>query len=273
MRPSPSPPSAGWPADLVAGVLDEALAVPATTPVFGITGLQGSGKTTLARQLVALAQARGLRVATFSIDDVYLDRPRRLALARTVHPLLATRGPPGTHDLELALETLARLREWSPGRSVRLPSFDKLGDRRRPLAEWPEIRERPDLVVFEGWFLKTPPESPRALAAPVNALERDEDPDGSWRGWCNARLAGYAPLWRGIDRLLFLAAPGFEHVPRWRLEQERALQAAQPGRAGMDQAQILRFVQHYERVSRQALRTLPGIAERTLRLDACRRPA
>ena len=34
----------------------------------------------------------------------------------------------------------------------------------------------------------------------------------------------------------------------------------------------LRFVQFFERVSRQALRTLPGIAERTIRLDAQRQP-
>ena len=37
-------------------------------------------------------------------------------------------------------------------------------------------------------------------------------------------------------------------------------------------AEVDRFVQHYERVSRQALRTLPAIAERTIRLDAQRRP-
>ena len=40
---------------------------------------------------------------------------------------------------------------------------------------------RPDLVIFEGWFLKVPPQAPGALRAPLNALERDEDPDGTWR--------------------------------------------------------------------------------------------
>jgi D-glycerate 3-kinase len=39
----------------------------------------------------------------------------------------------------------------------------------------------------------------------------------------------------------------------------------------MTRPQIERFVQFFERVSRQALRTLPAIAERTVRLDAQRR--
>ena len=59
----------------------------------------------------------------------------------------------------------------------------------------------------------------------------------------------------------------------WRLEQEQALQAAQPGRAGMDPARLARFIQHYERVSRHALRTLPHLADATVPLDAQRRPA
>ena len=40
----------------------------------------------------------------------------------------------------------------------------------------------------------------------------------------------------------------------------------------MARAQLDRFVQHYERVSRQALRTLPAIADTVVRLDAARRP-
>jgi D-glycerate 3-kinase len=132
-------------------------------------------------------------------------------------------------------------------------------------------------VVLEGWFLKTPAQPADELRAPINALERDGDPDGSWREWCNIALArDYPALWERIDALWWLQGPDFEVVPEWRWQQERALQAADPrdagARAGMDRAQIARFVQLFERVSRQALRTLPAIAERTIRLDAQRRP-
>lgn len=237
--------------------------------VYGLSGLQGSGKSTLAAQLAAAGDAAGLRVAALSLDDFYLDRPAREGLARRIHPLLRTRGPPGTHDLPLALATLDALRA---GRPARLPRFDKLGDRRRAERDWPGPATA-DLVVLEGWCLGVPAEAPAALAAPLNPLERDEDPDGRWRRWCNAALArDYPALWARIDRLLFLQPPGFGVVPEWRWQQERAAPGAAGNRRRMDRGAVARFVQHYERVSRQALRTLPAIADVVVPLDADRRP-
>ncbi len=253
-------------ARFVRQVLDDILASGART--YGITGPQGCGKSTLAAQLAGAAAARGLRLASVSIDDFYLDHDVRQALARDVHPLLATRGPPGTHDVSLAGETLDALR----GGSAALPRFDKLSDRRLPRAQWP-LLDGVDLVVFEGWFLATPAEPDDALDLPLNALERDEDPDGRWRRWCNEALArDYPPLWERIDRLLYLQPPGFEVVPDWRWDQEQALRQADPQRRGMDRAGVERFVCHFERVSRQAMRELPAIADLVVPLDATRRP-
>jgi D-glycerate 3-kinase len=133
--------------------------------------------------------------------------------------------------------------------------------------------QRTDLVVLEGWFLKVPPQSDAELREPLNALERDEDREGIWRGWSNEALArDYPPLWTRLDRLLFLQGPGFQIVPQWRWQQEQTLQAAHPDRQAMTREQVDRFVQFFERVSRQAMRTLPGIADRTIRLDARRHP-
>src|SRR5690606_11364294 len=139
----------GFPADFVARCLDDALAHGARA--YGITGLQGTGKSTLAAQMAALAAERGRTVAVLSVDDVYLDHDERARLAREVHPLLATRGPPGTHDAALACHTLDALRA---GETVALPRFDKLADRRRPESDWPRAG-RVELVLFEGWFLGT----------------------------------------------------------------------------------------------------------------------
>ena len=267
--------TAGYPPDFVAHWLDRALAVPRTRgrpPLFAIAGLQGTGKSTLAAQMQALGAQRGLRVVVLSIDDFYLTRRERLALGRRVHPLLATRGPPGTHDVGLACATIDALRRMAAGDTVPLPRFDKIADRRLPPSRWPRVRGRPDLVVFEGWFLRVPPQDEAALRRPLNALERDEDADGTWRRHCNAALAGYAPLWRRLDFLLFLQGPGFECVPDWRWQQERTLQARHPGRRAMTRAAVMRFVLFFERVSRQALRTLPAIADATVRVDARRRP-
>ena len=237
--------------------------------VFGISGLQGSGKSTLAAQLAAAAQAAGLAAACVSLDDFYLPAAQRRALAAQVNTLLATRGPPGTHDVGLALATIDALRA---GATPALPRFDKLGDDRAPAHAWPRPARALDLLVFEGWCLAVPPEHADALGEPLNALERDEDADGRWRRWCNAALArDYPPLWSRIDVLWCLQAPGFEVVHAWRRQQEQALQAAEPGRTGMDEARLARFLQHYERISRQALRTLPALADHCIRLDRARR--
>ena len=238
--------------------------------VFGICGLQGSGKSTLAAQLVAAARQAGLAAASVSLDDFYLTAAQRRRLARDVHPLLAIRGPPGTHDLDLALETFDALRR---GHTPPLPRFDKLGDDRLAPERWTRPSAPLDLLVFEGWCLGVPAEAEDAMREPLNPLEREEDPDGRWRRGCNTALArDYPPLWAQVDVLWFLQPPGFETVHAWRGEQDRALQAAHPGHTGMDDAALDRFIQHYERVSRQALRTMPGIADACVALDSERQP-
>lgn len=259
----------GFPDALAEQALDDALASGATVPVLAISGVQGSGKSTLAAQVVARAQARGLNAAALSIDDVYLTRAQRQRLARQVHPLLITRGPPGTHDLPLAHAVLDAVAARQP---LALPRFDKLADERLPEAQWAALDAPLDLLVFEGWFLGTPAQGDAELDSPLNALEREADPDGRWRRWCNQALArDYPALWQRCDRLWFLQPPDFSVVPRWRWQQEQSLQRAQPGRHGMSRPQLERFVQYYERVSRQALATLPHQADHVIVLDAQRR--
>ncbi len=263
------PSNRGFPQALVAQALEDALGAGVEVPVLAISGLQGSGKSTLAAQVVALAEARGLRAAMFSIDDVYLTRAQRQRLAREVHPLLLTRGPPGTHDLPLAHATFDAIAARQP---VVLPRFDKLADERVARSLWPRVDGPLELLVFEGWFLGTPAQTEAELMPPLNALERDADPDGRWRHWCNQALAAdYPALWQRCDRLWFLQPPDFAVIPRWRWQQEQNMQAAQPERSSMSRAQLERFVQYYERVSRQALRTLPALADRVIALDEQRR--
>lgn len=258
--------SQGFDEAFVARVLDDALATGART--YAISGLQGSGKSTLAAQLAAAARGRGLRAAVLSIDDFYLGRRERQGLGRSVHPLLATRGPPGTHAVALACEVLDRLRA---GQATRWPRFDKLRDTRLPPSRWSHA-EAVDLTVFEGWFLATPAQDADELVEPVNALEREEDAAGIWRGYCNRALAeDYPALWSRLDRTLFLRPPGFDIVVEWRWQQEQAMQARRPQHRGMSRAEVRRFVSLFERVSRQALARLPEIADWVVGLDERRR--
>lgn len=259
--------------DALAGRVLDALAPPATHPrpfVLGLSGLQGSGKSALAQSMVALAGSRGLRALALSLDDAYLPRAERQRLAREIHPLLATRGVPGTHELALLHATLDALANASPQRAVALPRFDKGRDDRAPESDWPRITAPPQLVVLEGWCLGVPPQPEAALAEPINALEREEDGDGRWRRWVNARLVqDYPALWQRIDRLVLLAAPSFEVVERWRNEQEETLRRAHAPQA-MDADALRRFIAHYERLSRHALASLPARAEIVVELDESR---
>ncbi len=235
-------------------------------PLIGVAGSQGSGKTTVAK-----AAARDLGAAHFSIDDVYLTRAERQALAAEVHPLFAVRGAPGTHDLSLAEAVIEALRCAHPGDRTPIPAFDKLADDREPPSRWPVFEGRPSAVLVDGWCVGATPLSQAELIAPINALEAEEDPDGVWRRAWNARLAGdYVTFFAGFDAILFLAAPSFAVVLDWRCEQEAGLMGIPPADLPPERrAAIERFIAHYQRLTEHMLDG--GIrADATARLDAGR---
>jgi D-glycerate 3-kinase len=243
------------------------------TVIVGLCGAQGSGKSTVAAA-VSDRLGRDISIATLSIDDLYLSRQDRERLAREVHPLLRTRGVPGTHDVDLGTQVLDSL--CRPGRT-RLPRFDKAQDARLPRDRWPAVQGPVKIVLFEGWCVGARPQPPEDLAAPVNALERDDDPDGVWRRFANNALAGpYQALFARLHRLVLLAAPGFDVVARWRRQQEHELRARlkSQGRGlehTMDDAAIERFVQFYERLTQHVLAEIPHRADLLIRLNEERR--
>lgn len=256
------------PFDILSGWI-EAADPAGPPPVIGVAGAQGSGKTTLARRA---AEAFG--AAQISLDDVYLTRAERARLAGEVHPLMAVRGPPGTHDLALLERTLDALRGAGPDDATPLPAFDKLADERLPVAAWPVFRGRPRAVLIDGWCLGATAQADIDLLVPINTLERDHDPDGDWRRAVNAALAGpYQAAFARLDRLLFLAAPDFEVVEGWRREQEAGLMGVAVASLPPERVEAVRaFVRHFERVTRHML--AGGIAaDVTVRLDRERRPS
>lgn len=239
--------------------------------ILGICGSQGSGKSTLARHLSTAFQAAGRRVAVLSLDDLYLNRQARQKLSREIHPLLATRGVPGTHDVNLGCKLLDSLQGLAPGETLKLPRFDKANDEPHPPSQWTKLRGPVDLILFEGWCVGLRAQPPAALADPVNSLEREEDADGRWRHWVNQRLEqDYPALFGRLDALLYLQIPNFAVVQRWREQQEaETAAAAGPGAARvMDAPALRRFIAHYERLSRHAMHSLPAQADVLRTLDA-----
>ncbi len=244
---------------------------PGTSFLLGINGAQGTGKSTLADYLaLALFESGERNVAILSIDDFYLTKAERQHLSGTLHPLLAVRGAPGTHDIPMLEDCLQRLRDLEPGGQCRLPRFDKANDDRADEACWPSVTGPIDLVVLEGWCVGSAAEADDRLAKPVNALERARDADGRWRRYVNDRLAAdYAELFETLDALVFLRAPSFDAIVRWRIEQEHKLAAsAEPGAPGlMNDAQVREFIGYFERITRNNLETLGSSADIVLELD------
>ena len=234
--------------------------------IIGLSGLQGSGKSTLARVMKLQAEARGWATEVLSLDDFYYSRSDREALAHQIHPLLRSRGVPGTHEIELLLSVLAALPQASDKLPVTHPRFDKGRDTRIPPSRWPRVTRPPKLVIVEGWALGIRPQLQATLDVPVNELERTEDADGSWRHWVNKQLRGYQPLWRKFDALIVLQAPSWEIVRDWRGEQEQELLARHAPLA-MDAAAMKQFLAHFERLSRHALATLPALADSCVEYD------
>ena len=238
------------------------------TVTLGLCGPQGSGKSTIAAATVGLLAARGVRAITLSIDDFYLTHDARQRLAREVHPLLATRGPPGTHDVGMAGAALDQLRAKG---KVTLPRFDKAVDTRAARGTWPTIASPVDVVILEGWCVGAVAQGAGALREPVNRLERDEDPQGVWRTYVNDQLNGpYQTLFGRLNDLIMLDPPSFEVVAGWRGEQEAKLRARTG--AGMDEAALTRFLAHYERLTRWILSEMPARADWVVTLDKGRAP-
>ncbi len=250
--------------------------------VVGLTGGQGSGKSTIGALLATtLREGFGAATAVLSIDDLYLTHAERQRLGRQVHPLFTTRGPPGTHDPALGLAIIERLLAQGPHGRTALPSFDKAIDDRRPRDAWPAHEGAVDLVFFEGWCVGARPQTEAALAPPINALEREEDADGRWRGAVNAALAGpYRALFDAIDIQIMLRVGGMERVREWRRLQEEKLKdrVAREGTGGapvrvMSDAALERFIAHYERITRHLLAEMPERADIVFDIDTHHQPA
>jgi len=237
------------------------------TLLVGINGSQGSGKSTLASLLaLLLSESFGLKAITLSIDDFYLTREARLSLAEKIHPLLETRGVPGTHDVALMRDTLQRLIEkGGESGEICIPRFDKLSDDRYPESD--RVSLPCDVVLFEGWCLGTPAQADEALHDPVNELEAREDPEGIWRRYVNRQIGeGYQDIYQLLDLWIMLQAPSFECVCRWRLEQETRL-ADDAKKQLMTGSQVASFVQNYQRLTEHSLRQLPAMVHYLFRLD------
>jgi D-glycerate 3-kinase len=188
-----------------------------SSPLFvALQGPQGSGKTFLTKHVKNSLAERcpALRVATLSIDDLYLPHTQLKAVASS-NPdnlLLHGRGQPGTHDIALGLFLLRSLKDInrSPTGHLRIPRFDKSlfdgeGDR-LPESEWTPIHGPLDVVLLEGWCVGFYPQSRQYIERRINqvplGLEQTFDVSAYTLEHVldvNQHLAEYAKWWDLFD--------------------------------------------------------------------------
>ncbi len=226
-----------------------------------INGAQGTGKSTCTTFLKQIIESElGCKAAELSIDDFYYTRSERQQLSSQVHPLFITRGVPGTHDAALIENVLDALMNRQ---TCKVPRFNKSVDDRCSDEGWSDYSEPVDFILFEGWCNNSPAQSPAELVQPVNELEAEEDAEGIWRHYANEQLKDYHQrLFKHADMSIMLNASDFERIYEWRSLQEQKLKASSSDqRHVMNDNELKRFIQHYERISRHTLAHLPHTAD------------
>ena len=228
------------------------------TLFLGFSGGQGSGKTTavgILKIILKIFFKRKIHVS--SIDDFYKTLKDRDKMSYTIHPLLKTRGVPGTHDVNLIKNFFNYIRKKN-FQKFRLPKFDKATDDRLEKKYWSNIKKKPEIVILEGWCVGAKPQSESLIKEPVNILEKYEDEDLIWRKHVNEKLKkDYRKIFSMIDHFIFMKVPDFNVVFKWRLLQETKLKKrSHTKKKIMSYNEIKRFIMFYERITLQMVKDL-----------------
>ena len=229
------------------------------TMIVGLSGGQGTGKTTISSIIkIILEKYFKLNVFKISIDDFYKTRKERIILSKKVHPLLKTRGVPGTHDIDMMLNLFRKVKAKKL-KSLSLPKFDKSIDDRLSKNKWYKVKSKPDIVIFEGWCVGAKSQSTKQLIKPINSLERFNDKSMKWRKYVNLNLKNkYKKFHSMMDCLLYLKAENFALLRKWRLIQEKKLKIKNKNKKNskvMNKQEVLNFMMTYQRITEHMLKT------------------
>jgi len=238
------------------------------TRIIGLTGGQGTGKSTISNILkIILKEAYELETEIFSIDDFYKTLSEREKMSKNTSPLFLTRGVPGTHDTKMLFRSIKNLKK-NRFKKLKIPKFDKSIDDRFSKDKWLKIKKKPNIVIFEGWCVGAKAQKKKDLINPVNKLEKQKDNKKFWRTKVNLELkTNYKKIFNLIDKLIFLRVPSLKYVFKWRLLQEKKLRITSTGKKIMTDEQINNFIMYYERLTKHMLRILPKTADAVINID------
>ena len=239
-----------------------------TTQVIGLSGGQGSGKSTISNILkILLKEYFNLETVIFSIDDFYKTLEERKIMSKKISPLFLTRGVPGTHDIKMLLNCMKKLK-GSKFEKIKIPQFNKAIDDRFSKKRWLKVTKKPNIVIFEGWCVGVKPQKKKDLLVPINELEKDQDKKKIWRNKVNQEIKkNYKKVFKLIDKIIFLKVPSFKYVFKWRLLQEKKLRIISKGKKTMSDDQIKKFIMFYERITKHMLKSLTHKSDAVIKID------
>ena len=238
------------------------------TKIIGLTGGQGSGKSTISSILkIILKEGFSLNTVVFSIDDFYKTLKERKIMSKKISSLFLTRGVPGTHDARMLHSCIKNLKKHK-FKKIMIPKFDKSIDDRSSKSKWIKVNKKPHIVIFEGWCVGVTPQKKKDLIVPINKLEKEKDKKRIWRSRVNKELISkYQKIFSLIDKLIFLKVPSFKYVFKWRLLQEKKLRIASKGKKTMTKKEIKNFIMFYERLTKHMLKNLYRKSDTIINID------
>ena len=240
--------------------------------IIGLAGGQGIGKTTITSIItIILKKYFKLNAFKISIDDFYKTRKQRILLSKNKHPLLMTRGVPGTHDINIMLNFFRKIKV-KKFKSLKLPKFNKAVDDRCKQSLWYKIQSKPDVVILEGWCVGARSQNSKELKKPVNSLEKIHDQNFKWRQYVNYQLkTKYKKLFNQLDYILFLKAKNFSLLRRWRLKQEKKLWLKSKNKKNlkiMNKSEVKNFMDTYQRITQQMFKDMPKYSSIIMNLNS-----
>ena len=238
----------------------------------GLAGGQGTGKTTISSLIrIILIKYFKLNVFRISIDDFYKTRKERISLSKKVHPMLLTRGVPGTHDINMILSFFKKVKSKKFKR-LKLPTFNKAVDDRFSKKKWYDLKKRPDVIIFEGWCVGAKSENNITLKKTINSMEKAKDQKHIWRKHVNDQLKSkYKTLYSQLNCLIYLRAKNFSLLQKWRLKQERKLWIKSKIKSNlkiMSRGDVINFMQTYQRITQNMFKYMPKYASIIFNLNS-----
>jgi len=204
------------------------------------------------------------------VTDIDIEK-ERISLSKKIHPMLLTRGVPGTHDINMMLDFFKKSKNRK-FKKIKLPNFNKATDDRFSKNKWNTINQRPDVIIFEGWCVGAKSENNKTLRKSVNSMEKVKDQKQVWRNYVNQQLKSkYKKLYSQLNCLIFLKAKNFGLLQKWRLKQERKLKFNSSKKSNlkiMNKEDVLNFMQTYQRITQNMFRYMPKYASIIFNLNA-----